>query len=58
MLRLLIIVAMACGSIALPVSCVAAQQSRDPDGQHFDARGHAAVAAHLVPQVIAAMGRR
>jgi acyl-CoA thioesterase-1 len=32
--------------------------SRDPDGQHFDARGHAAVAAHLVPQVIAAVGRR
>ena len=32
--------------------------SRDPDGQHFDARGHAAVAAHLVPQVIAAIGRR
>ena len=34
------------------------QASRDPDGQHFDARGHAAVAAHLVPQVIAAIGRR
>lgn len=32
--------------------------SRDPDGQHFDARGHAAVAAHLVPQVIAAIGKR
>jgi acyl-CoA thioesterase-1 len=32
--------------------------SRHPDGQHFDARGHAAVAAHLVPQVIAAIGRR
>jgi acyl-CoA thioesterase-1 len=32
--------------------------SRDPDGQHFDARGHAAVAAYLVPQVIAAVGRR
>jgi hypothetical protein len=32
--------------------------SRDPDGQHFDARGHAAVAAYLVPQVIAALGKR
>lgn len=32
--------------------------SRDPDGQHFDARGHAAVAAHLLPQVIAAIGKR
>lgn len=32
--------------------------SRDPDGQHFDASGHAAVAAHLVPQVIAAIGKR
>lgn len=32
--------------------------SRDPDGQHFDARGHAAVASHLVPQVIAAIGNR
>ena len=34
------------------------QSSRDPDGQHFDARGHAAVAAHLLPQVIAAIGKR
>jgi acyl-CoA thioesterase I len=32
--------------------------SRDPDGQHFDAQGHAAVAAHLVPQVIAVIKRR
>lgn len=32
--------------------------SRDPDGQHFDAQGHAAIAAHLLPQVIAAIGRR
>ena len=32
--------------------------SRDADGQHFDSRGHAAVAAHLVPQVIAAIGKR
>ena len=34
------------------------QASRHPDGQHFDARGHAAVAAYLVPQVIAAIGKR
>jgi acyl-CoA thioesterase-1 len=34
------------------------QASRDPDGQHFDARGHTAVAASLVPQVIAAIGKR
>jgi acyl-CoA thioesterase-1 len=32
--------------------------SRHPDGQHFDAQGHAAVAAHLLPQVIAAIGTR
>ena len=29
--------------------------SRHPDGQHFDARGHAAVAAHLLPRVMAAI---
>jgi acyl-CoA thioesterase-1 len=33
------------------------KESRDPDGQHFDARGHAAVAAHLLPQVMAARGQ-
>jgi acyl-CoA thioesterase-1 len=32
-------------------------RSRDPDGQHFDAHGHAAVAAHLLPQVVSAIGR-
>jgi acyl-CoA thioesterase-1 len=32
--------------------------SRDPDGQHFDRRGHAAIAAHLLPQVAAALGKR
>ena len=31
--------------------------SRDPDGQHFDGRGHAAIAARLAPQVAAALGR-
>jgi acyl-CoA thioesterase-1 len=29
--------------------------SRHPDGQHFDARGHTAVAASLVPRVMAAI---
>jgi acyl-CoA thioesterase-1 len=29
--------------------------SRHPDGQHFDAGGHAAVAASLVPRVMAAI---
>jgi acyl-CoA thioesterase-1 len=31
--------------------------TRDPDGQHFNAQGHAAIAAGLLPQVIAAIGR-
>jgi acyl-CoA thioesterase-1 len=30
--------------------------TRDPDGQHFNAEGHAAVAAALLPQVMAAIG--
>ena len=29
--------------------------SRDADGQHFDARGHAAIARSLLPQVIGAL---
>jgi acyl-CoA thioesterase-1 len=29
--------------------------TRDPDGQHFNASGHAAVASSLVPSVMAAM---
>jgi acyl-CoA thioesterase-1 len=29
--------------------------TRDPDGQHFNASGHAAVASSLVPRVMAAM---
>lgn len=29
--------------------------TRDPDGQHFNARGHAAVAASLMPKVMAAI---
>ncbi|MDB5501674.1 MAG: putative esterase [Tardiphaga sp.] len=32
--------------------------TRDPDGQHFNALGHTAVAASLVPKVIAAMRGR
>jgi acyl-CoA thioesterase-1 len=32
--------------------------TRDPDGQHFNAQGHAAVAASLLPKVIAAMRGR
>jgi acyl-CoA thioesterase-1 len=29
-----------------------------PDGQHYSAEGHAAIAAQLLPQVMAALGRR
>lgn len=32
--------------------------SRDPDGEHFNRRGHAAIAARLLPQVAAALGKR
>jgi acyl-CoA thioesterase-1 len=31
--------------------------TRDPDGQHFNAQGHAAIAAGLLPLVIAAAGK-
>jgi acyl-CoA thioesterase I len=31
------------------------QSSRDPDGQHFDANGHAMVAARILPQVVAGL---
>jgi acyl-CoA thioesterase-1 len=31
--------------------------TRDPDGQHYNAQGHAAIAAGLLPKVIAAIGR-
>ena len=37
---------------------IAPPSSRDPDGQHFGAEGHAAVAAHLLPQVMSAVGGR
>lgn len=33
---------------------IAPKNTRDPDGQHFNAQGHAAFAAWLAPQVIAA----
>jgi acyl-CoA thioesterase-1 len=36
---------------------VAPQNSRDPDGQHFNASGHAAIARWLAPKV-AAVARR
>jgi acyl-CoA thioesterase-1 len=35
----------------------APSSTRDPDGQHYNAQGHAAVAAGLLPQVIAAAGK-
>jgi acyl-CoA thioesterase I len=31
--------------------------TRDPDGEHFNAQGHAAIAASLLPHVIAAAGK-
>ena len=31
--------------------------TRDPDGQHYNAQGHAAIAAGLLPKVMAAIGR-
>ena len=35
----------------------APSSTRDPDGQHYNAQGHAAIAAGLLPQVIAAAGK-
>ena len=37
---------------------IAPKDSRDPDGQHFNARGHAAIASWLAPQVAAAERRK
>jgi acyl-CoA thioesterase I len=37
---------------------IAPKGTRDPDGQHFNARGHAAIAAYLAPKVMAAVGGR
>jgi len=39
------------------IGAYAPASTRDPDGQHYNARGHAAIAAGLLPQVIAAIGR-
>lgn len=36
---------------------IAPKSARDPDGQHFSAAGHAAFAAHLLPQVLSVLGR-
>ena len=35
-------------------SAYAPASTRDPDGEHYNAQGHAAVAAGLLPQVVAA----
>jgi acyl-CoA thioesterase I len=39
------------------IGTYAPASTRDPDGQHFNAQGHAAIAARLLPQVMAAIGR-
>jgi acyl-CoA thioesterase-1 len=36
------------------LSAFAPSSTRDPDGEHYNAQGHAAIAAGLLPQVIAA----
>lgn len=37
---------------------IAPRATHDPDGQHLDAQGHAAVAAWLLPKVMAIIGHR
>jgi acyl-CoA thioesterase-1 len=39
------------------LSAYAPSSTRDPDGQHYNAQGHAAIAAGLLPQVAAAAGK-
>ncbi len=39
------------------ISAYAPASTRDPDGQHYNAQGHAAIAAGLLPRVLAASGR-
>jgi acyl-CoA thioesterase-1 len=39
------------------ISSYASAGTRDPDGQHYNAQGHAAIAAGLLPKVMAAAGR-
>jgi acyl-CoA thioesterase-1 len=43
--------------ILLELSTYAPASTRDPDGEHYNAQGHAAIAAGLLPQVIAAAGK-
>jgi acyl-CoA thioesterase-1 len=43
--------------IPLVLSTYAPASTRDPDGEHYNAQGHAVVAAGLLPQVIAAAGK-
>jgi acyl-CoA thioesterase-1 len=38
-------------------SAYAPASTHDPDGEHYTAQGHAAIAAGLLPQVIAAAGK-
>jgi acyl-CoA thioesterase I len=38
-------------------SAYAPASTHDPDGEHYNAQGHAAIAAGLLPQVIAAAGK-
>jgi acyl-CoA thioesterase-1 len=40
--------------IILDLKSLAPASTRDPEGEHYNAQGHAAVAAGLLPQVIAA----
>jgi acyl-CoA thioesterase-1 len=42
--------------ILLELSAYAPSSTRDPDGEHYNAQGHAAVAAGLLPRVLAAAG--
>jgi acyl-CoA thioesterase-1 len=43
--------------ILLDLGTYAPSSTRDPDGEHYNAQGHAAVAAGLLPKVIAAAGK-
>jgi acyl-CoA thioesterase I len=43
--------------ILLELSTYAPASTRDPDGEHYNAQGHAAIAAGLLPQVIATAGK-
>ncbi len=43
--------------ILLNPGSYAPSSTRDPDGEHYNAQGHAAVAAGLLPQVIAAAAK-